>query len=77
VLTPGEPRGRLLQLAGIAIGAAAMIALTYFGLQRLLGDCDCGAASRGIGGAVMLLSAAALLPVTIATFAHWLRRLRR
>ena len=76
MLRRGASPNGVLPLAGVALGAVGTALLTYFGLARLLGDCDCGGASRNIGGAVMLLGAAILLPLTLGLLARWVRDAR-
>jgi hypothetical protein len=77
MLRPGASGGgRWLQFVAVAAGAAGTVLLTYLGLERLLGDCDCGAASQSLGGAAMLLGAAVLLPLTLGLLARWVRDAR-
>ena len=76
MIDPGTPRGPWMRLAACAVGAGGVAALTYFGLARLLGKCDCSEAGQNIGGAAMLLGAAVLLPITLAAFASLFRSRR-
>ena len=77
MLRPGASSvGRWLPLAGVATGAIGTALLTYLGLERLLGECDCGSASQALGGSALLLGAAILLPLTLGLLARWLRDVR-
>ena len=76
MLRRGASPSGALPLLGVAIGALATGLLTYFGLARLLGECDCSGAGQNIGGALMLLGAAVLLPLTLGLLARWVRDTR-